>query len=347
MNSRGLDLLPTDIIKADVIGKLKEDQRDAFNETWEDMEVETGREGFEDVFRHIRMVYAKEKARRGLLEEFRKSVISCHPDPAALIADVLEPYSDAYVQLSKANYTSTSDAAKINATIRWLHRIEHSDWLPPAMVYLKRFKSNSTAVLEFLSKLERLSAFLYLCGYYINARIDRMALLLGDLEKATAADDELPSLELSAAEKAEFATALRGDVYLKPPRKRAYIVLRLDSFISDGAATYDPGVLTIEHILPQKVDPVSRWATVWPDESGRQQWLHKLANLVPLTRARNSAAQNYDFETKKDKYFKGSKGVTSYALTTQVTALTDWTPELVEARQEELLGVMSREWALV
>ena len=282
-----------------------------------------------------------------MLEEFRNSVISRHSDPAALIEDVLEPYSDAYVQLSKANYTSTSDAAKINATIRWLNRIEHSDWLPPAMVYLKRFGSNSTAVLEFLSKLERLSAFLYLCGYYINARIDRMALLLGDLEKASAADDELPSLELSAKEKAEFATALRGDVYLMPPRKRAYIVLRLDSFISDGAATYDPGVLTIEHILPQKVDPVSRWATVWPDESGRQQWLHKLANLVPLTRARNSAAQNYDFETKKDKYFKGSKGVTSYALTTQVTALTDWTPELVEARQEELLGVMSREWALV
>ncbi|WP_336139946.1 DUF262 domain-containing protein [Acinetobacter ursingii] len=50
MNSRGLDLQPTDILKADVIGKLKTDaDREAYNDRWEDMEVELGRSGFNDL----------------------------------------------------------------------------------------------------------------------------------------------------------------------------------------------------------------------------------------------------------------------------------------------------------
>tara|TARA_R110000782_G_scaffold206651_3_gene295217 strand:- start:281 stop:1135 length:855 start_codon:yes stop_codon:yes gene_type:complete len=66
MNSRGLDLQPTDIIKADVIGEIPEDERDNYTERWEDMEVELGRDGFNDLFSYIRMVYAKDKAKRAL-----------------------------------------------------------------------------------------------------------------------------------------------------------------------------------------------------------------------------------------------------------------------------------------
>ena len=41
------------------------------------------------------------------------------------------------------------------------------------------------------------------------------------------------------------------------------------------------------------------------DESIRNKWVHKIANLVPLTRPKNSAAQNYDFDQKKKIYFTG------------------------------------------
>ena len=72
LNSRGLDLLPTDIIKSDVIGSIKPMRQEAFTEVWEELEVETGRDGFAEVFGHIRMIYSKEKARKALLEEFRE-----------------------------------------------------------------------------------------------------------------------------------------------------------------------------------------------------------------------------------------------------------------------------------
>ncbi|MDY0039027.1 MAG: DUF262 domain-containing protein [Desulforhabdus sp.] len=46
LNNRGMELLPSDIIKADVIGKIASARQDEFNEKWEELEVQTGRDGF-------------------------------------------------------------------------------------------------------------------------------------------------------------------------------------------------------------------------------------------------------------------------------------------------------------
>jgi len=54
-----------------------------------------------------------------------------------------------------------------------------------------------------------------------------------------------------------------------------------------------------------------------------------------------SAAQNYDFKTKKEAYFKGRNAVSSYALTSQVLGEDCWTPEVVEHRQHELLQILA------
>ena len=64
MNSRGLDLLPSDIIKADVVGKIFEADQDEYTERWEDMEVRTGRSGYNDLFGHIRMIYRGRRRRK-------------------------------------------------------------------------------------------------------------------------------------------------------------------------------------------------------------------------------------------------------------------------------------------
>ncbi|WVM93025.1 HNH endonuclease family protein [Halopseudomonas pachastrellae] len=76
---------------------------------------------------------------------------------------------------------------------------------------------------------------------------------------------------------------LNSDIYYLTARRRNYLILRLDSFLSDGAASYDAKVLTIEHVLPQTVEGGSEWEKNWPDKEARQHWVHKLANLVPLT----------------------------------------------------------------
>ena len=93
MNSRGLELQPTDIIKADIIGQLStEKEREEYSQRWEDMEVELDRSGFNDLFSYVRMIYAKEKAKRSLLDEFRTHVLTRVREPKELISEVLEPF---------------------------------------------------------------------------------------------------------------------------------------------------------------------------------------------------------------------------------------------------------------
>lgn len=117
----------------------------------------------------------------------------------------------------------------------------------------------------------------------------------------------LISIDLSDKEKEEFTNALNGDIYSLTGVRRNYVILRLNEFISDQAQSidYSPNVLTIEHVLPQTVRDGSEWSLIWQDITQREYWLNKIANLVPLTRKKNSAAQNYDFKEKKKNIFPG------------------------------------------
>ena len=86
---------------------------------------------------------------------------------------------------------------------------------------------------------------------------------------------------------------------------------------------------------------------MWNDKKERTDWLNKIGNLIPLTRRHNSKAQNYDFKTKKEKYFKNTDaGVTSYALATDVLNYDEWTPDIVKARQKKLIDTYKIGWDL-
>lgn len=347
LNSRGLDLLPTDIIKSDIIGNIKSpDKQDDVTERWEELEVQTGRDGFAELFGHIRMIFAKEKARRTLLEEFREQVIKKYESPETLMSTVVEPFAEAYLIAKKCQYLSTTNAADVNALLKWLNRIENSDWLPSAIKFLATQGKNADYVLWFFRKLERLASFMHICGYDVNQRIERYASVLSELEGSHSLEAPLSAVDLGPEEKSEMLQVLDGDIYLMTARRRNHLLLRLDAFLGDGAATYDNGLLTIEHVLPQTVDPASNWQTLWPDEALRKRWVHRLANLVPLTQKRNSKAQNYDFDTKKSAYFGGKHGVSSYVLTTQVLNSASWTPAIVSQRQLDLIDVLANRWDL-
>ena len=351
MNSRGLDLLPIDIFKADIIGEVPTNHQNAYTQKWEDMENDLTRQGFNELFVHIRMIYAKEKLREELVSNFKKTVKTRINNSEDFIDNVLSPYCKAFNTIRRCDYVSTSDTAKqINETLRWLNKGFNYDWIPPTLKFMRMINSDdSSYLLWFLKKMERLAVCLMVTGQDVNKRVNRYCQILDEMEKRTnhCLSSPLLSVELTNEEKVAFFGVLERDVYHMTSRYRNYIIQRLDSFVSDGAATYDEKVFTIEHVLPQTVNPESQWAQLWPDEERRAFWLHKIANLVPLARKVNSAAQNYDFDEKKEKYFRNSRtGTTSYNLTTQVLSIPVWTEDVVKNRQEYLLGVFKTNWEL-
>lgn len=343
LNSRGLDLLPTDIIKAELIGKIPAKKQKRYTDLWEALEIHLGRTGFADLFGHVRMIFTKEKAKAKLLDEFRKNVISAYDNPEDVIDEGIAPYADMYRLIKDSSYTQK----KTNEALKWLNKLDNSDWIPPALEFLVQHNNSPKYADKFFTELERLAAYMHICAKNINYRIDRYADLLEELEEDNSMSKPISSIQLTPKEKKEFKDVLRGDVYYDlTARRRNYLILRLDSYSSDSSATYDPEVLTVEHVLPQTVDPGSEWEKLWPDEDVREDWLHKIANLVPLSRRKNSSAQNYDFATKKDKYFTGKSKVSSYVLTTEVLHTDNWTLETVKARQKNLLGRLFELWDL-
>lgn len=105
MNSRGLNLMPIDIIKSKVIGQIDIDNRQKYTDKWKELEIMTSRSGFNDVFTHTRMIYAKTKSKLNLLEEFENHVL-LKVTPEQLIDDILTPYAEVYKLLKSKKYIS-------------------------------------------------------------------------------------------------------------------------------------------------------------------------------------------------------------------------------------------------
>src|SRR5690606_13172697 len=137
---------------------------------------------------------------------------------------------------------------------------------------------------------------------------------------------------------------LNGDVYTElKDTVRRYVLLRLDSLLTNGQPFYDHSVITVEHVLPQTPKEGSDWLANFSDPT---EYVHKLGNLVLLTRSKNSQARNYDFNKKKTSYFQMKNGVSTFALTTQVVQESEWTPDVLEERQKKLINLLRQAWDL-
>jgi len=345
LNSRGLDLLPTDILKAEIIDKLVENVQNTYTEKWEALEEMLSREGFMELFSYIRMIYVKSKADKSLLEEFRKNVI---PKKRALelIDDDIFSYAKILDKITNNCFTygDKNVTDEINFSCSWLNRIAVSDWKPVALAFCKKEENNAIYINWFLKKLERLAAVLFITGASEQTRINRFADVLTEIERnEDTLQNPLQTIELTNDEKTAAMSVISSDIYTELTWLRCkYIVLRTDSFVSDTPANYDLKILSIEHVLPQTMN--ADWKNQW-SENDHRKWLNKIANLVLLSRRKNSQAKNFNFNKKKEKYFS-INGTTSFALTTQVLAEQQWNVETVEKRQQNILAVIKNKWSL-
>ncbi|MFY3386714.1 DUF4357 domain-containing protein [Paracidovorax sp. MALMAid1276] len=345
LNSRGLDLSATDILKAEIIGGIAPALRDAYTQKWEHEEEDLGRDEFGDLFSHIRMVYRKAKPQGTLLKEFKEHVVSAK-QPRVFVDEVLLPMAQAFAELRDADYASTHHAEQVNEHLRWLNRLEFKDWVPPALAFFVRHRQQPEAVLNFFRDLERLAYSMLARKTGVNERIERFSALTGAIEAGADLATASSPLQLSPQEQHQTYAALNGPLYeTHSPRALAVLLLRLDRLMSDGVASVQHEVVSVEHVMPQQPAPNSQWASWVPDKVMHQFWLHRLGNLALLSRKKNSSASNRDFDWKKSAYFtKG--GSTTFALTTQVLQFTDWTTAVMQQRQDAMLAKLEGHWRL-
>ncbi|MBX9256783.1 DUF262 domain-containing protein [Desmonostoc muscorum CCALA 125] len=346
LNARGLDLSLSDFLKSEVIGAIPSSEQDKYTRIWETEEEDLGREKFQELFAHIRMIDRKSKPRKTILKEFCEDILlKTKIQPQKFIDEVLKPYSDALQIINTANYRSDKDAETINSLLRWLNQIDNFDWIPPAILYFSKNSHSPGKLKQFFTDIERLAAGLMILRSDINERIGRYAKLLNAIEENVDLYAQESPLQLTTNEINRIIKTLDGDLYLIK-RIRQYVLLRLDSALSEGKASYDYSVITVEHVLPQNPSEGSTWLRWFPNEEERIQYVHRIGNLALLSRNKNAEAQNYDFAKKKEKYFLGKKGISPFVLTTQVLQQSEWTPEVIQQRQEDCLQSLREIWRL-
>ncbi|MBI3444929.1 MAG: DUF262 domain-containing protein [Magnetospirillum sp.] len=345
LNSRGLDLTATDILKADIIGKIAEAERDEYTEKWETAERELDRDGFQELFSHIRMIYRKAKPQGTLLKEFRDHVCRKY-EPLKLVDDVLLPYVSAYMEVSRGEYVAVRSAEQVNESLGWLDKLEFTDWVPPALAFTIRNRAFPEKMDQFFKDLERLAYSLLITKTWANGRIERFSNLTRDIESGSNLYAMNSPLQLTAQEQFDVYKVLSGAFYESlSARARSTVLVRLDALLNGGGARYDHAVITVEHVLPQNPKAESTWLQWFPESAKRSELVHCLGNLALLTRKKNSAASNYEFATKKAAYFTRN-GVTPFPLTTQVLGHQEWRPAIIEARQRQLLATLETHWRL-
>ena len=346
MNDRGMNLTATDILKAEIIGAINgNDDQSRYTKKWVRREDELGRDAFEQLFAHIRMIDRKRKSQVSLVEEY-KTHIKPTSNPERFIDQVLIPTATCYQHILNEYYPRTDQNDEINKSLKSLSLISNNDWEPVAISILQRFEGDNDSIAHNLHFLERYSFFLLASRTYESERIKRFGKILDMLSKN---DIKAPSevFALTTSEEYDFIEMLDTDIYNHPKFCRA-LLLHLDAKCSSGSASYEFKTFSIEHIYPQTVKPDSPWEGFFDDgmdEEEQHLWTHSLGNLVPLNRRKNAKAQNYSFDIKKAEYFRVDQG-TPFVLTSGLANTNKWTFSKLESRHEKYLKILIEDWSL-
>ena len=344
MNDRGLDLSPTDVLKAEIIGGIPAEERETYNSAWETYEEALGRDHFRDLFSHIDTIFHRQKRRTSLEQAVREHVLR-FVNASDFVNKYLEPFGECYLNLVECRYKSSQHAEEINSYLRQLWRLDYSDWQPAALAAMATFGQRPADLLDTIKRLERLAYGFFLMRTHVNNRMARFCAVIDELMTHGKLTRTNSAVDLTDEEANSILNMLNGPIYTVT-RVRKLLLLRLDEALSDGTASYNHRTISVEHILPQRPAQGSRWLEDFPTPAARTYWTHRLANLVLLSRKKNSAASNMDFTQKKLTYFPNDDGASPFVLTSQVIREPEWTIPCLEKRQELLVNKLAQLWGL-
>jgi uncharacterized protein with ParB-like and HNH nuclease domain len=317
MNSRGVKLRNSDILKAENLGKVKDNtKRLELAKKWEETESYFA-EDFDAFLSHLRTILVKQKAAVSLLKEFEDNIYNPKSfDRNTKTYTNLQPllqkgedtfkfvdkYKKHYEQLfDNDNYALTSSFELFNFLHLMQKGFEADFWIAPLLRYYDKFKN--LKLIEFVKALDNKFANDWLLGYSPTQRIENVNAIIQKIDDAKNENEVLNDSVLTL-DKTELLTTLQGNIYGR--RAARYILLKLDLLYHGHTSKMEmPDTISIEHILPQNPNDGSKWKQDFTDIQ-REEWTNRIGNLVLISRRKNSSQGNKEYAEKKNKYFKSN-----------------------------------------
>jgi uncharacterized protein with ParB-like and HNH nuclease domain len=328
INNRGLKLRTSDILKAQNLGALGNNQKDVkyYSEEWE--KIENDIDNFDEFLSHIRTIILKDKARLNLLDEFDKNIYQQNKlqkgkESFKLIKKYKQYYDELFEYSDKWSYDFYNRIIVMNIA-------PSNIWKPVLLKYYDKFQKEN--ILKFFQKLESKFFYDWITSVSPTKRIENMNAIIKKIEDINNSADLL-NLELFKIDIEKLKELISEDIYEKKYAK--YLLFKLDYIYGhnkEQKIEKNLNVISIEHILPQNPENNSKWAQDFNEEA-RIKWTHKIGNLILLGKKKNSSFNNSEYLIKKEKYF--NRNIETFPYSLKVLKNDKWTIEELEKNHNE------------
>lgn len=301
LNNRGIKLRNSDILKAENLRAI-ENEQNKYAKDWEYIE-NYFQESFDVFLSHIRTILVKEKARLNLYDEYEKNIYKNNLiTKGKETVEFLKKYQNHYDDIFNKTHEKGNDYRLDNLLSIMKNVLPADFWIPPLLRYYDKYKENR--LLDFLEKLDNKFSYDWIISLTPTERINNINKLIKLIDDT---DDTNPEIILESdilKINSELLTKeLSNDIYGK--RFARYVLYKLDYLYGNTDKINVPATITVEHIMPQNPKDDSIWKKDFTDEE-RANWENKIGNLILISRRKNSAQGNKDYQDKQKKYFKNN-----------------------------------------
>ncbi|ADG06892.1 DUF262 and DUF1524 domain-containing protein [Kyrpidia tusciae] len=349
LNSTGLDLSQTDLIRNYILMGLEANEQEALYERyWYPMEqrfILHDEDGtFDRFIRDFLTVKTGVIPKIGGVYEFFKN---WHRQSGATVTDILQElhhYSRYYLYLIAPQTVDNPQLRSLLSDIRQL-RVDVA--YPLLMAAFEDYDRQLLTLEELCRVLQWVESYVFrraVCGIPTNSLNTTFAQLIREVDK----ENYLESLQIALLTKEsyrrfpsdeEFVEQLKiKDLYHF--RSRMYFFRKLENFDRKEPVVVEN--YSIEHIMPQNPNLSDEWKKElgerWKEISA--QYLHTLGNLT-LT-GYNPELSDRPFREKRD--MKGGFAESPLRLNRSLARLDAWNEAAIVARAEELAALAVKVW---
>lgn len=338
LNSRGVSLTVTDLLKNYLFSLSTKVDLDHVKEKWRKIVDTVGLDNFPAFLRHY-WISKNKLIRQEYLFRAMKDVVKTSPKVIELL-DELERNAQLYNALSNSSDPFWIGQRDQKKRIKEIELFKEKQALP---LLLASYNNLSTEEFTKVLRVVSVITFRYtiIGGLHTNLKEDvynKAAIKISNKELTTASliAKEVKALYTSDKDfKNDFSTTA---ISTKRGKKLVrYILFEIENHLAQTDADYEDSPATIEHILPENAG--DEWVANFP-VSIQESLVYRLGNYTLLEDDKNRECGTKNFEAKKAIY-----QTSQYAMPKQIVA-PDWTPNTLDNRQTRLADYATTSWRL-
>ncbi|MDK0807258.1 DUF262 domain-containing HNH endonuclease family protein [Clostridium perfringens] len=348
INARGLPLTDSDLLKSENLRVMNPEIRKEYTDIWESHEQDLGKEKLDQIIGFMRTMKLKNKVEESVYEEFSKKIFRNEPEYLGVNfvnhLTAVKALYDKYIIDGNLEGVSEEEKSYYKNLINIMREfLPYDDWMAAVIRFAEKFNDDKL-VLEFVKVLEKRLVIDWVNGNSFADRLNRVYGILEAIEEKDSLEEikEAPvflyDLERTTA---YFENALNDIDFYSKGRMMIpkYIFVRLDMEKRANEVLDYSDKIMIEHVLPRNAKEA-----YWKDNFSadqRRNWANKFGNLVIITGAKNTRANNKPFGEKVEQYLSKKS---DFAITKEVLELSDWNMDSLKDRHESLVNRALELW---